>query len=221
MIDRTDAPTPAPADEPEEQLLFDVLGEAVDVLEAHGIRYLVMGGIASALLGRPRWTRDVDLFMRPQDASHAMPLLERAGFETRVEYPTWLYKAFKHDVLVDVIFRSSGEIYLDEEMLERAQRREFGGRVYPIVPAEDLVVMKAIAHSEETPRYWFDALSVLAREEVDWDYLIRRALRHGGRRILSLLFFAQSRDIVVPEHAVRTLFDQIYEEARTTVGGTT
>jgi hypothetical protein len=60
------------------------------------------------------------------------------------------------------------------------------------------MMMKALAYSEDTPRYWFDAVSILARCDLDWEYLVRRA-RLGPRRILSLLFFAQANDLVVPD----------------------
>jgi hypothetical protein len=35
--------------------------------------------------------------------------------------------------------------------------------------------MKALAHLEEAPRYWHDALGIIAASELDWDYLVRRA----------------------------------------------
>jgi predicted nucleotidyltransferase len=199
---------------PEERVLLEVLAETVDVLERANVPHLLMGGIASALVGRPRFTHDIDVFVRQHDSTRALEALEAAGFTTKVEDPSWLYKAFRRDVLVDLIFRSEGEIYLDEEMLERATRYDLGGRTVPIVPAEDLVVMKALAHREETPRYWHDALSIVAREELDWDYLIRRALRHGGRRVLALLIYAQSNDLIVPADAVGRLFEAVETAAR-------
>ena len=60
------------------------------------------------------------------------------------------------------------------------------------------------AHSEETPRYWYDGLSVLARNELDWDYLLRRA-RHGPRRVMSFLLFARSNGLVIPQRVVDAL----------------
>ena len=59
---------------------------------------------------------------------------------------------------------------------------------------------------QETPRYWYDGLSVLTRNEPDWDYLLRRA-RHGPRRVLSFLVFARSNGLVIPERAIGALRD--------------
>src|ERR671938_148587 len=96
-------------------------------LEAGGIPYVLIGGLASTLLGRPRYTRDVDLFVRQQDARPALQALGAAGFETEETNPAWIYKAVKRDVTVDVIFWLLGEIYLDDEMLARARRLERSG----------------------------------------------------------------------------------------------
>ena len=44
---------------------------------------------------------------------------------------------------------------------------------------------------------------------MDWDYLIKRSQR-ARRRLLSLLLYAQSIDIDVPNRVIRTLFERIY-----------
>jgi hypothetical protein len=41
--------------------------------------------------------------------------------------------------------------------------------------------------------------------------LLRRA-RLGARRILALLIYAQSSDILVPSWAIRRLYEQVYAE---------
>ena len=101
-------------------------------------------------------------------------------------------------VTVDVIGRSTPDIMLDDEMLDRAVTREYYGRRLTLVPPEDLIVMKALAASEDTPRYWYDALGVIGHTDLDYDYLIRRARASGSRRVLSLLLYAWSNDLVVP-----------------------
>jgi len=181
------------------------LDEAVAALDDAGVPYLFMGGIASACQGRPRFTHDIDLFVRPQEARRALEVLAEQGFETEETYAEWLYKGFKYGQMVDLIFRSTGDIYLDDEMLERAPTQPFMGRDVRLVPAEDLIVIKAIVHNEHMPRHWHDALALIATAELDWDYLVRRA-RKGVRRVLALLLYAQSNDLVVPWAPVRELF---------------
>jgi hypothetical protein len=133
--------------------------------------------------------------------------LGEAGFATDRFDERWIYKAISEGVLVDVIFRAMSEIYFDDEMIERTTRREFRGVQIPVIPPEDLVVIKATVNSEGRPRHWYDALSVLIRTPLDWPYLLRRA-RHGARRVASLLLYAQSEDIPVPSSAVQHLVDE-------------
>jgi predicted nucleotidyltransferase len=182
------------------------LDEAIAATRDAHVPFLIIGGIASAVMGRDRGARDVDLFVRPEDARRALEALGCAGFETKVAFPHWLYKGFKRDVLVDVIFRSSKDVLLDDEMLRRAKEREFRGHILPIAPPEDLLIMKAVAADEDTPRYWYDALGIIAHADgLDWDYLVRRGKQHGVRRILSLLIYAQSNDLVVPAAPIAEL----------------
>ena len=190
-----------------------VLDEALAALRDAEIPFLLIGGIGSAVFGRDRGTRDIDLFVRPETARKVLDVLAERGFDTKVEYEHWLSKAFKQGVLVDVIFRSSRDILLGEEMLERSRVMPFRGREVPVAPPEDLVVMKAIATSEDTPRYWYDALAIIAQTELDWDYLIARAKQHGARRVLSLLLFADSIDLVVPPAPIDALYDAITRRA--------
>lgn len=184
--------------------------DAVEALESVGIDYVVIGGLASSLLGRPRTTRDIDFLVRADDALVALDALANTGFETEETNPSWIYKARRGDVTVDVIFWLKGDVYLDDEMLARAPEVAVAARTVRVMPPEDLIVVKAVVHDEQTPRHWHDALSVLADQELDWDYLIRRA-RHGARRVLALLLYAQSNDLIVPEDAIKRLYATIYE----------
>jgi predicted nucleotidyltransferase len=203
----------APAQEPPdhaERVFLEVLGDALRAADQSGAPYLLMGGIASGILGRPRWTHDLDFFVRPQDARPMLRVFAEAGFRTEETDPVWLYKAWEHDVLVDLIFYGTGGIYLDEEMLAHSCLREFKGYHVRIPSPEDLIVIKALVHKEETSRHWFDALALISRCDLDWEYLLRRA-RRGSRRVLSLLVYAQSNDVLVPDGVIRRLYTAIYE----------
>lgn len=185
-----------------------VFAEAIEAIETGALPYVLIGGLASAVVGRPRCSADVDLLVQPRDAGRALELLASRGFDTEETNPHWLYKATRDGVLVDLIFKGPSDIYLDEPMLERARTAPVMGRPVRVAPPEDLVVMKALVHDEETPRHWHDALGIIAAGGLDWDYLVRRA-RKGNRRVLSLLFYAQSVDLAVPDSAIEALWRQI------------
>jgi predicted nucleotidyltransferase len=186
-----------------------VLADAVAALERYEIPYVLVGGLASSLYGRPRTTRDVDVLVKKDDALAALEALAHAGFQTEETNPEWIYKAERDGVTIDVIFWLKGDIYLDAEMLARSRLLDFDGVIVNVVPPEDLVVIKAAVHDEQTPRHWHDALGVIADNELDWEYLARRA-RHSARRVLALLIYAQSNDLVVTDDVVRSLFESVY-----------
>jgi hypothetical protein len=198
-------------DEPcsDDELFAEVLRETVGLIEQAKIPYALIGGIASTGHGRPRWTHDIDIFVMPEDADRSLTVLERAGYKTEKLDPRWLYKAYKHDVIVDIIFRSTGEIRLDPEMISRAVELEFQGCRARFAPPEDLLVMKVIVHDETGTRHWHDALGLISANELDWNYLLVRA-RRAPRRVLSLLIYAHSRDLQVPNWVIRALYEQLY-----------
>ena len=198
-----------PEEAPESERLLAVLDDAVAALKGADITFLLMGGLAASVLGRNRGVTDIDLFVRDRDVGSVLSALDDAGFETLVVSPNWLAKGFKDDVLVDVISRSTHDITLTDEILERGTVVDVHGRRLPCVAPEDLIVMQAIATTEDTARYWFDALSLLGRPELDWEYLARRAKQHGARRLLALLFFARSMDLLVPDEIVEDLVDAV------------
>jgi hypothetical protein len=93
-------------------------------------------------------------------------------------------------------------------MEARARTVDFCGVPVPLLPPEDLLVIKAVVHAEHSPRHWHDALALVARADLDWPYLLERA-RHGPRRLLSLLLYAQSIDLAVPQAVLDTLWARI------------
>jgi predicted nucleotidyltransferase len=193
--------------EVDEQTFHRVLAQAIRVAEATGLPHAFMGGIASTALGRPRWTHDVDLLVRPGDARVMLRAFAAAGFYTEETDQAWLYKATRDGVLVDVIFESTGGIVLDEEMLERVRPARFDGLELSVLAPEDLLVIKAIVHREHRQRHWFDALALVESAELDWEYLLRRAAPNP-RRVASLLLYAQTDGLEVPDWVVEALLEQ-------------
>lgn len=198
--------------EPDDEAFLATLRDLGEALAECPLRVLVMGGVGSASLARPRPTDDIDLFVHPEDAEALLEHLEHHGFDVERTNPTWLFKAFRRGVLVDVIFRSTGDIYIDDAMLEHAEWRTFKGVTLRTVSPEDLVVIKAVAATEHATHHWHDALGVIARCDLDWSYLVDRSRRFGPRRILSLLLYAESIDLAVPSPAIDRLFQVVHPQ---------
>lgn len=201
--------------ESDNETFYEVLDEALAAIDESGTPYVLMGGIASTARGGHRFTHDIDVFCKPQDADAILGALEKYGFETERTDPNWLYKGFKNNVMVDVIFQSSGPIFLEDEMLERSIMIDFNGRKIRTLGNEDLFVVKALvlnAHTlsfdKKALRHLHDLLCILRMCDLDWDYLIRRA-QHGPRRVLAFLLYAQSLDLLVPNTVIKRLIEML------------
>jgi hypothetical protein len=165
-----------------------VLREAGQAILGTHVPFALIGGLAVSSFGRPRWTHDIDVLVRPHDADTALSALDASGFTTERTDPQWLFKAFKDGVMVDLIFYCTGGFYLEDEMIQRAVWRELHGTRLPLLAPEDLLLLKCAVHDENGPRHWHDALGILGRTRLDWDYLLDRAHR-APRRLLSLLVY--------------------------------
>jgi len=121
----------------------------------------------------------------------------------------WLFKAFKDDIMVDIIFRSEGEFYYDEEVHAHRRFVDYHGKKVPVVAPEDLAIIKCAVHYEGGPHHWHDALNLLSRFDIDWPYLLQRS-RRATRRVLSLLLYAQSNDVLIPNWVIVQLFESVF-----------
>ena len=182
----------------------------IEIMEHKNIPYALIGGIAVKELGRPRITHDIDIFVRPDDAIKVLEVLKECGFHTEFRDPFWLYKAWREEVLVDVIFKSSGDIYFDEEVRAHVRRIPYAGKFVNAISPEDFIVIKAAAHQEHNPHHWHDALAVLTQGNLNWDYLLKRA-KHAPRRVLALLIYGQANDIAVTTEVIQKLYRCIFE----------
>ena len=195
-----------------EPAFHHALKAVATALDAAQVPHVFIGGLASMVHGRTSWTHDLDVMVAPREQPAAIEALVGAGFELLASPASWLSKVGWEDVVVDVIHAASGPIFLDAEMLEHSVVETVWDTEVRVIGPEDLVVTKAVAHDEETPHYWWDALAVLAAREVDWDYLVFRA-RRGPRRVLSLLLYAQSSDLAVPDTAIRRVLALVMPDA--------
>ena len=194
----------------------DVLRAATAALHEAGIDHLVFGGIATRALGRQheiRTDEDIDVFVRPPDAGAALDALTRGGFVTQAVDDTWIHRAKRAGVTVDVIFKAAGRVYLDDEMVERGAVTPVMGIPVRLIPREDLAVIKALLHDEDRAFDWFDALALIDDVDVDWRYLASRAAAYGAQRVLSLLLFARTVGVTVPAEVIDDLRRRAVEDA--------
>lgn len=178
----------------EERAKFDVFGEACRILEEAGIPHVMGGGVAVKAYGRSRYLKDADIFMRYQDVFRAMDALTLGGsFHTRDTDATWLFKALKGDILVDIIVRTTGNIFCTEKTFERGRIFTLHGHPMRMMGPEDLLFRKIHSHREGRPDH-FDALSMVKNPIVDfdWDYFLSLAEQNDLQRVLGFFLWAQA-----------------------------
>lgn len=154
---------------------------ALDVLQDAGIPFLVGGAYAYCnYTGIFRDTKDLDLFPRKEDALRALEILERDGWETERRDEVWLYKAYKGEYFVDLIFSSgNGIASVDDEWFENASVGEAFGRTVLLAPPEEMIWSKAFICERE--RYDGGDINHLLRavgDQMDWARLLRRFDRY-------------------------------------------
>ncbi len=140
---------------PEEPLapLLAALRDLMTWFESNRVPGVVIGGVAASLLGRPRFTRDVDalVLLDPEQWKNFLESGKGAGFAAR--RPDALRFASRTRVLllrhqssgidVDISF---GALPFEEECLSRGKWKEVSGIRVKLPTPEDLVIMKAVAH---------------------------------------------------------------------------
>lgn len=186
---------------------LQVLRETVGIIRSAEAEHLVIGGIAERVhFGRPLSpTEDIDVLIRRQDAEPLLEQFAERGFATHVRDATWIFKAARPDVTVDLIFRAGETIELDERQLARSRIAERDGVALRIPAPEDVVVMKAVFDAPGRGANWYTAVELLRRLPIDWDYLCERGEMHGRRRTLSLALYVADLGIEVPESAIARL----------------
>ena len=88
---------------------------ALAALRAARVPHVVGGGLAIQHYGRRRSTKDLDLFIRPQDVEAALNALTAAGFTAMDTDAVWLRKAVRDDAHIDLIVYSMGSIRLTDD----------------------------------------------------------------------------------------------------------
>lgn len=115
---------------------------------------VVIGGIAVGVLGKARFTEDLDamFLLSTQDIPHFLEEAKQEGIEPRVENAVEFAKKkrvllLRHTITETDIDISMGIMPLEEEIVERSSVHDFDDTLQVRLPTpEDLIIMKAIAH---------------------------------------------------------------------------
>lgn len=153
--------------------LQDALRMTAVALEDAGIPFALVGGYAAWARGAPEPSHDADFAVAEDDVARAQEAIAAAGLDVHEPAENWLFKAYHHGALVDVLFRMVGEP-ITREMLERSDTMEVLAVRMPVLDATDIISAKMRVLGE----HYCDFTRMIAmvralREQVDW-HRVRR-----------------------------------------------
>jgi len=122
------APPPSDLAPPDADRFY---ADSLRILKESEIPFLVAGTFAvNCYTGINRATKDLDIFIRPEDILRTLAHFQQAGYGVEFPFPHWLAKVRSHGFHVDFIFSSgNGVARVDEAWFEHARRRSREARV--------------------------------------------------------------------------------------------
>lgn len=172
------------------QPIIGVLCNVVSFLEEVGIDYMLIGGYALPFYGMVRATVDIDIAILIRNETQFETfrrLAEDVGFTFTFGSfcePECIFIDREIGLEIEFWMRLDG-VEWNEETLARRRRKKTNGFEIWVISPEDFIVNK-LARPDRGVQDERDVKSVLVRlhDNLDWDYLERRALKAG---IMSLL----------------------------------
>ncbi len=177
----------------QEKLLADIAA----ILHRLEIPYLITGGVAVVVWGRPRFTADIVIELAPQKLGRLAHALRKVGKDVYLDERA-IQRALKKQGEFNFIHPSSGlkvdfwiltrSAFDRERMRRRVRRRFVGSNIYLSSP-EDLILMKLLWYKEtESTRQLEDVESIMQiQKKLDWRYLRKWSKIHKTENIINAL----------------------------------
>src|ERR671919_1337764 len=167
----------------------DLLRDLAGVLRSEGLRWYVFGAQAVVVHGFVRQTADVDVTVEiaSERIGALLAALQSAGFKLRIEEGVDQFVArtrvlplvhVKTRLPLDLVLAGPGP---EQGFLDRAEEVEAGGTRFPVISAEDLVVVKILAGRSKDLD---DVRGIVLRQ---FDTLDLKAVREQLRELEMLL----------------------------------
>jgi hypothetical protein len=123
------------------------------LLEHFDNQGVIIGGIAASLLGKPRFTADLDavILLRVEDLPKLVDAASEQGITPRIadaevfarKNRVLLLRRQNSGININI---SLGILPFETEMVERSKNLKVGSRFFRLPTPEDLIILKAVAH---------------------------------------------------------------------------
>jgi hypothetical protein len=201
-----------------QQRLYGFYGIALAALCKANIPFLVGGAYALAhYTGIVRHTKDLDIFVRPQDCEQILQVLAETGYHPEHTAPHWIAKVFSGEDYIDVIFNSgNGIAAVDDAWFAHAVEAEMLGHAVQLCPPEETIWSKAFVMERE--RYDGADIAHLLRacgEHLDWSRLLHRFGTHWRVLLSHLILFGfiyPAERARIPTWVMQELLNRVQHE---------
>lgn len=204
----------APGENPGKDFYYRTL---IAMNEAN-IPFLIGGAYAlERYTGIWRDTKDLDLFIHPDNCERGLRALAAVGCYTELTFPHWLGKAYCGEYYADLIFSSgNGTARVDDLWFQHAVDANLLGIPVKLCPVEETIWSKSFVKERE--RYDGADVAHLLRacaDKLDWQRLLWRFDRHW-RLLYSYIvlfgFIYPSDRSKIPRWVVRELAQRMAKE---------
>jgi hypothetical protein len=162
------------------------------VMNERAVPYVVSGAFAlQQHTGIWRDTKDLDLFIPPEEVPRALGYLHEEGFHTDVLDPVWLAKAHQGEYFVDLITgMSNAAITVDVSWVERGSPALLYGVPTRVLAAEELFASKLFV----TRRERFDSADTChvifgTKGSMDWERVLEIVGEHWQMVLWTLVLY--------------------------------
>jgi Nucleotidyl transferase of unknown function (DUF2204) len=170
------------------------------VLNRCRVPYVVSGAFALQVhTGIWRTTKDLDLFLTPDDIPAALRCLTRQGFRCQVKDPVWLHKAHRNGFFIDLITgMSNAVITVDRSWIENSRPAMVLDVRARVLAAEELLASKLFVVRRER----FDGADIAhiifaSRGNLNWERVLALVGEHWEILLFALVLYRY----VYPAHS--------------------
>jgi len=138
--------------------IFEEFLEIVKQLENENIKYALVGGVAMAFHAEPRFTKDIDILISPDDIKKVKTVLEKMDYFESA--PPWMFQKTEitlhrfvkvlqgEEMMIDVLLAGSKHHYEIIEEAVEAESEEGDGKV-KVAARDDLIWLKKNRNSKQ------------------------------------------------------------------------
>jgi predicted nucleotidyltransferase len=204
--------------EPSDPAVREFYIDCLRALDEAGLKYVVGGGYAMAYYtGIRRPTKDLDIFVKPEDHRKIMQVLGERGYRTEYFYPFWIAKALQGEAFIDILYNSgNGLCCVDDDWIDNAEEMDVLGYRTRLIPPEEQLWSKAFVQDRDRYDGADVAHLILSRgDRFDWARLIRRFIGHERVLLSHLILFGYvypSERERIPQWVMKHLLESMQNE---------